>query len=130
MLLTTSPLWIVDLGATDHVAHDQAGYVEYCRISTGARWIYVGDNNKVGVKGIGTCKLSLRGGQTLYLHDVLYAPDIRRNLVSVNVLLGLGYNMYFHDKQVDIYLGTVYYGSGFLSNGFMVLVIIIVVAFL
>jgi hypothetical protein len=39
------------------------------------------------VLGIGTCKLDLRGGCTLYLHDVLYALEVWRNLVFVLALL-------------------------------------------
>ena len=78
VLLTDSyPLWTMDSGATDHVARDRAAYVEYRRIPTGSKWIYVGNNARVEVKGIGTCELRLRGGRTLYLQDVLYAPDIR-----------------------------------------------------
>ena len=50
----------------------------------------MGNNSRVEAKGIGTCKLQLHGGQMLYLHDVLYAPEIRRNLVSVTVLLNMG----------------------------------------
>ena len=44
---------------------------------------------------IGTCKLELRGGRTLYLHDVLYAPEVQRNLVSVLVLLKLEFSIMF-----------------------------------
>nr|CAD1823418.1 unnamed protein product [Ananas comosus var. bracteatus] len=79
-----------DSGATDHVAGDQGAFVEYRRVQTGTKWIYVGNNAEVDVKGIRTCKLVLHGGRTLLLHDILYAPEIRRNLVSVSVLLDLG----------------------------------------
>ncbi|KAK0588887.1 hypothetical protein LWI29_006625 [Acer saccharum] len=89
VLLTESrPLWTVDSGAIDHVARDRATFVEYRRISQGTRWIYVGNSSRVKVKGIGTCKLMMHSGQVLYLHDNLYATGIRRNLVSVIVLLG------------------------------------------
>ena len=70
---------------------------------------------------IGTCKLKLRGGCTLYLHDVLYALEVQRNLVSVLVLLELGFSIMFENGCVKIFLDKVYYGSGYLSDGFMVL---------
>ena len=79
MLADSFPLWIVDSGATDHVARDRSMFVEFRRLSADMRRIYVGNGSYVDVKGIGTCKLELRGGRTLYLHDVLYAPGIRRN---------------------------------------------------
>ena len=37
------------------------------------------------------------------------------------VLIGLGFNLNFHDSVMELYLGTTYYGSGFVLNGFMVL---------
>ena len=120
MLTKSYPSWIIDSGATDHVARDRGAFVEYRRIPAGTRWIYVGNNSRVEVKGIGTCKLELRGGRTLFLHDVLYAPDIRRNLVSVLSLLSLGYSLNFHDDCINLFLGTTFYGSGFISDGFMV----------
>jgi len=42
-------------------------------------------------------------------------------LVSVVVLLSLDYVLNFHGDCVDILYGTVYYGSGHVLNGFMVL---------
>ena len=62
----------------------------------------MGINDKAEVKGIGTYKLDLQGGRVLYLHDVLYAPKIRWNLVSVLLILRLGYNLYFNDNYVRV----------------------------
>ena len=114
-------MWIVDSGATNHITKDLEAYVEFCRVPSGTRWIYVGNNSKAEVRGIGTCKLKFRGGCNLLLHDVLFAPDIRRNLVSVVVLLKLGFNLNFHGSSLSIYSGTVFYGSGFVSDNFMIL---------
>jgi hypothetical protein len=73
----SSPMWIVDLAATEHVARDQVGFVEYRRIPIGSRDIKVGNGASVEVLGIGTYKLDLRGGRTLLLYDVLYALKIQ-----------------------------------------------------
>jgi Zinc knuckle len=70
------PLWIVDSGATDHVAKDRDLFVDFRQISQGSKWFYVRNNSRVPVKGISTCKLNMRDGQTLLLHDVLFAPEI------------------------------------------------------
>ena len=77
----------------DHIAKDRETFMEFRRIPHGAKWIYVGNNAKVTVQGIGTCKLVLQGGRTLLLHDVLYAPQICQNLIFMLVLLKLGFNM-------------------------------------
>ena len=114
-------MWTVDSGATNHVARDREAFVEYRRIPSQSRWIYVGNNSKAEVKGIGTCKLVMRGGRILLLHDVLYAPEIRRNLISINVLLSLGYVLIFKDNGLDIFLNSVLVGTGYMLDGFIVL---------
>ena len=67
------------------------------------------------------CKLKLHKECTIFLHDVLYALNIRRNLVFVLVLLSLGFNLNFHDSVMELYLGTTYFDFKFILDGFMVL---------
>ena len=117
MLAETVPFWTVDSAATDHVARDRTSFVEFRRISKGSRCIYMGNNAFAAVLGISTCKLELRGGHTLYLHDVLYVPEVRQNLVSVLVLLELGFSIMFENDCVKILLDNVYYGSEYFLNG-------------
>ena len=120
----THPLWIVDLGPTEHVANERGAYVKYRRFNQKTKWIYVGNNSRVEAKGIGTCKLQLYGGQMLYLHDMLYAPEIRRNLVSVTVLLNMRYHVIFHDVCMQLVLNKTLVGTGYLLNDFMILNVI------
>ena len=47
--------------------------------------------------------------------------EVRRNLVSVLILLELGLSIMFENGCVKILLDNVYYGSGYLLNGFMML---------
>lgn len=101
------------------MTRDHKAYIDFCRVPLGTRWIYVGNNFKVEVHGIGTCQLMLCSGSLL--HDVLYAPNIRRDLVSILVLLSLGFNLSFYYTSLTISCDDVYYSSGFLSDGFMIL---------
>jgi hypothetical protein len=96
---------IVDTGEIDHVARDRVGFVEYRRVPAGNRWMRMGNESRVEVLGIGTYKLQLHLGCTLLLHDVLYAPGMRQNLLLVNVLLKLGFSFGFHGRSVDIFWG-------------------------
>ena len=96
---------IVDTGAIDHGARDRVGFVEYRRVPAGNRWMRMGNESRVEVLGIGTYKLQLRLGCTLLLHDVLYAPGMRQNLLLVNVLLKLGFSFGFHGRSMDIFWG-------------------------
>ena len=77
----------------------------------------MGNNASAAMLRIGTCKLELRGGRTLYLHDVLYTPEVRRNLISMLVLLELGFSIIFENGCVKILLDNVYYGFGYLLDG-------------
>jgi hypothetical protein len=102
--------WIIDTGAIDHVARDRVGFVEYRQVPVGSRWMCIGNESRVEVLGIGTYKLQLRHGRTLLLHDMLYASRMRQNLLSVNVLLELGFSFGFHGRSVDIFLGSTCFG--------------------
>ena len=86
---------------------DRGAFVDFQRIPNGERWIYIGKNVRIQVKKKGTYKLVLRGGQTLFLHDVLYAPSIRRNLVSILIILKFSFNWYFYDDNINLCLGTI-----------------------
>ena len=71
--------------------------------------------------GIGTYKLVIRKGHTLYLHDVLYAPEVRRNLIYVVVLLQLSFKILFEKYCVNVLLDNVCCRSSFMLDGFIVL---------
>ena len=51
--------WIVDTGATDHVARDKVRFMEYHRISVGSQNMIMGNGTSVEVLCIGTYKLQL-----------------------------------------------------------------------
>ena len=63
----------------------------------------------------------LRCGQTLLLHNVLYAPLICQNLISMLTLLKLGCNMYLAKNNNELSLGATHYGSSYILNGFIIM---------
>ena len=121
MLTETIPYCTVDLASIDHIAQDRNAYVDFHRIPKGGRNIYMGNSTLADMLGIGTCKLLIRKGLTLYLHDVLYVSEVRQNLVSVVVLVKLGFKIVFEQDCVKVLLDNIVYGYGFLSNRFIVL---------
>ena len=80
----------------------------------------MGNNTSTDVLGIGTCKLLMRKGRTLYPHDVLYASKVCRNLVSVVVLVKRGFKIVFEQDCVKVLLDNIVYGYGFLLDRFIV----------
>jgi hypothetical protein len=123
-MVDSYPLWTVDSGAIDYVAKDRDLFVDFRRIPQGSKWFYVGNNSRVPVKGISTCKLDMRDGRTLLLHDVLFAPEIRRNLVSVVVLLRFGFILNMCGTSIKLYLDDVCYGYRYVSSGFIILYVV------
>ena len=121
MLVETIPFWIVDSTTIEHVARDRISFVEFNRILKGSRCINVENNASVAVLGICTYKLKLQKVAHFYLHDVLYALKVQRNLISMLVLLEIGFSIIFENGCVKILLDNIYYGSGYLLNDFMVL---------
>jgi hypothetical protein len=106
MVVDSSSEWTVDSTATEHVVRERTRYVEYHRVPVGSRKLYMGNESSVNVLGIGTYKLDLRRGCTLLLHDVLYAPEDWRNLLSVNQLLRLGFEITFKNECKDVFRYT------------------------
>ena len=81
----------------------------------------MGNNTLADMLGIGTYKLLMRKGCTLYLHDVLYASEVHQNLVSIVVLVKLGFKIVFEQDCVKVLLENIVYGYGFLLEGFIIL---------
>ena len=79
------------------------------------------NNTSTYVLGIDTYKLIMRKGRTLYLHDVLYVSQVHHNLVSIVVLVKLGFKIVFEQDCVKVLLDNVVYGYEFISDGFIVL---------
>ena len=75
LLTECNSLWIVDSGATDHIAQDRSWFVAYRKLSKGAKHISVGNDARLEVEGIGTCRIPIDIGY-LYLIDVLYAKHL------------------------------------------------------
>ena len=77
MLVETISYWTIDSAATNHIVRNRNAFMDFCRIPKESRTIFMGNNTLVDVLGIGTCKLVMWRGRTLYLHHVLYAPKVR-----------------------------------------------------
>jgi hypothetical protein len=65
----------------------------------GERTIRVANGEEAEVVAIGELPLEISNGFTLYLHDVLYVPSMRMNLISVSCLDDDGYDCLFDKKQ-------------------------------
>ncbi|KAK8583216.1 hypothetical protein V6N13_021928 [Hibiscus sabdariffa] len=73
--------WWLDTGATRHICCDENSFAELIPSDNGEK-LYMGNVATSKIKGKGTVILKMTSGKELKLQNVLYVPDIRKNLVS------------------------------------------------
>ena len=59
------------------------------------------------MKGVGNISLKLNQGNTIHLQDVLYIPDLKKNLVSISAMEDKGYKVTFSDGKIRIWKNNV-----------------------
>ena len=94
--------WWLDSGASKHVAMSRAVFSEFKEMKTGEHRIYMGNNSYCDVLGTGTIQIQLKGGNNLILTDVLCAPNMRKNLISVPQLDKKGFGTRFVSGKVTV----------------------------
>nr|AAV24758.1 putative polyprotein [Oryza sativa Japonica Group] len=94
--------WWIDSGATIHVANSLQGFTMRRTLRRGERRIKVANGVETEVKAIGDFILTLHTGFKFQLHDVLYVPSMKRNLISVSRLDNGGYYCTFGNNRCII----------------------------
>ena len=95
--------WVVDSGATNHIANNKNSFNEFRDIIPMP--IRLANNTTVNALATGTVNLQLRspsGIELVTLHDVLYIPEIHVNLLSVKASAKKGVNFTFADSRCTI----------------------------
>lgn len=96
--------WIVDSGATSHISGSKKSFVS---IDDAYRSeIDLADGNKVSIIGRGACAIRCVNSNgdvtTATVTDVLYAPDIGGNLLSVSKLAKKGFALNFNYDTCEL----------------------------
>ena len=106
--------WIIDSGATKHVTKDRSGFREFQSIDVGCNKLYMGHNSSEDVLGIGDYFLPTSIGKTMVLHETLFVPGMRRNLLSVCRPTRDGFDFRFSRDRVSIRKNSSIYAWGFI----------------
>lgn len=95
--------WIIDSGATSHVTNNKQLFDEFNATQSN---VSVANGDKECVDGKGTCKIEMLNqsgiASTAVLTDVLYAPQINGNMISVIKLMKNGYSVHFKENICEI----------------------------
>eukprot|EP00253_Pinus_taeda_P001615 PITA_01615 len=94
--------WLIDSGASRHFTSYKEALYNLIKKETNLE-IVLGDNSKYPVKGVGNVILQLNHGNTIHLQDVLYVPDLKKNLVSISAMEDKGYKVAFSDGKVRVW---------------------------
>jgi len=90
---------LIDSGASRHFTEYKEALSNLIENDTDLK-IILGDDATYSVKGVGNVTLQLNQGNTLHLQEVLYVPDLKKNLVSISAMEDKGFKVAFIDGKV------------------------------
>ncbi|KAL6312007.1 hypothetical protein AAG906_017660 [Vitis piasezkii] len=79
--------------------------------------VFMGNSATSEIKGQGKVILKMTSGKELTLTNVLYVPEIRKNLVSGSLLNNHGFRLVFESNKFILSKSGMYVGKGYMSDG-------------
>ena len=107
--------WWIDTGATRHVCSDKMMFSTFEPIERGEK-VFMGNSATSDIKGQGKVVLKMTSGKELTLTNVLYVPEIRKNLVSGSLLNSYGFLLVFESDKFVLSKSGMYVGKGYMSG--------------
>lgn len=92
--------WFLDSGASRHMTPRRDILMEFR--STDSPGISVADDRRLKVEGCGTAHLIVDGSE-ITLHNVLYVPELRANLLSLDVISRTGHRIVMDDGVCQVF---------------------------
>ncbi|KAG5527251.1 hypothetical protein RHGRI_028223 [Rhododendron griersonianum] len=111
----TSSGWWFDSGATVHVCKDRSLFKTYEKLD--GQEAQMGNQDCAKVAGKGSAELNFTSGKTLTLLNVLHVPDMRKNLVSVDLVCKKGFRVVFESDKLILTKNGMFVGKGYGCNG-------------
>ncbi|KRY39868.1 Retrovirus-related Pol polyprotein from transposon TNT 1-94, partial [Trichinella britovi] len=102
--------WCLDSGASSHMCSNKEMFLSMKKMK---RTLSLANNKSTEIMGTGTANLEIPGSdgtRSVKLHDTLYVPDLRSNLLSVTKITEKGFQVTFQENVAIIAnqnLGTV-----------------------
>ena len=109
--------WWLDFGATTHISNLMHGFLTIKTTNPTEDFMFIEYRMKFPIEGIGTYHLILDTGYHLDLLQIVYAPSISRNLVSLSKLDVSEFNFKFGHDGFSLYKNASFIGSGILIDG-------------
>ena len=106
--------WFLDSGATIHVCNNKEFFSTYIEDDSE---VFMGNHAPVKVLGKGNVILNFTSGQKLTLVNVHHVLDVKRNLVSANLLCKRGFKIVLESDKFVISKNAVFVGKGYSLDG-------------
>ena len=110
--------WIIDSGATSHICNDKQMFVNLSQVDPFD--INIGDRSNVRAVGRGCVELMLSVSGRIRrckLSNVMYAPTMGYNMLSVRVMSGAGHKIMFEKSSCTIEKDGKILAHGEIRNG-------------
>ncbi|PON81118.1 Zinc finger, CCHC-type [Trema orientale] len=104
--------WWIDTGASRHVCSDKGLFTTFEPVENGEK-LFMGNSSTSEVQGLGKVVLKMTSGKELTLNNVMYVPDIRKNLVSGSLLNKHGFRMVFESDKFVLTKNGLFVGKGY-----------------
>jgi hypothetical protein len=95
----SSSAWFVDSGDSRYMMRTHELFTSWSKMDSNMH-VELGTHVRCGVEEVGTIRFQLESRGFLEVADVLYVPEIRRNLLSISALEYKGYVVLFQNGQV------------------------------
>ncbi|KAD5802565.1 hypothetical protein E3N88_13925 [Mikania micrantha] len=118
----SSNTWVLDTGCGTHICNLLQGFKRSKDIKKGDVSLFMGNGATVQVEARGDYTLNLPSGLEVILRNVLYAPSLTRNIISVSILRQYGYGFKFIENDIHVSLNDVFYFKAIPLNGIYELV--------
>ena len=94
--------WRIDSGATYHIFNSLQGFKVTKSLKEGEMQLKIASSASISVIGLGNLSLTFSNNSILVLHDCLFVPDSRNNLISVSKLCNDSYSVSFNKNHAYI----------------------------
>ena len=91
----------IDTGVTLHVCLDKNMFTSFEPVDNGEK-LFMGNSTTFEIQGQGKVILKMTSRKNLTLNNVLYVPEIHKNLVSCSLLNKYGFMMVFEANKVVV----------------------------
>ncbi|GKC51681.1 retrovirus-related pol polyprotein from transposon TNT 1-94 [Tanacetum coccineum] len=90
--------WIMDSGGSFHITPRRDFLFDFKEFNGGT--VLLGNNRACAIMGIGKVRVQIKDGLSFVLENVLYIPELKRNLISLGTLDREGYTVKLQNGRV------------------------------